>query len=296
MPLETATEYDQISSDVYVSGNDVYVVGSLAPQGGAPAVVWKNGLLYAQYNSTNPNGTGIGNSMVIENGDFYVLTGNQISGVSANNSRPSSLWKNGVETIILNPGYTNTYFVGSYLSVKGSNVCIAGFKNGLPALWVNGVVTTLSNLPGSKCTGIVILNNIVYVSGYILGSNGTYKAMRWSKNLTTGVLTSLNLTPFTQTGRAVAIAVDEQNGIVYTLGSRTINSVSEAVLWSDTTPTVLSGATYIQDVAVFNGNVYVLGKSNSSGGDNVSLWINGVLNANPFNQPQPRILRYLALK
>jgi hypothetical protein len=130
-------DYSQVTS-MYVSGSDVYAVGtSIKSTGSYDSIMWKNGA---------PTRISIlPNSIFVSNNDIYIAgrVGNY-----------ASIWKNGTITQLTNG--VNQAFATSVF-VIGSDVYASGYEkingtiNCIVKFWKNGVAT---NLTDGTTTGI----------------------------------------------------------------------------------------------------------------------------------------------
>ncbi|MDR1841333.1 MAG: hypothetical protein LBQ86_05350 [Holophagales bacterium] len=133
---------DEQANSVFVSGNDVYVVGNVT--------LWKNGA--AQRLSDD----GQAHSVYVSGNDVYVA-GREGPWDSA----VATVWKNGVPRRLGN-GEARSVFV------SGKDVYVAGDQNNAATLWKNGVPQRLSydnKNPFAKAHSVYVSGNDVYVAG-----------------------------------------------------------------------------------------------------------------------------------
>ena len=192
------------ASDVFVDGNDVYVVGYERNSLNRDVVkIWKNGdpIIF-----TTGGNSARAFSGCVHQGDIYAVGWEQ----NASNKLVAKLWKNGVSTS-LSDGSQSTTAASIYIS--GEDIYIAGYESinsfgdRSAILWKNGVSTKLS--PGnqhSSAGDVVVHDGEVYVSGdelRIVNSTGVATALVW-KN---GVATDLQLENPTKSSAANSVFI-----------------------------------------------------------------------------------------
>lgn len=172
----------------YISGKNVYVLGSQ----GAPRVpiflLWKNGEVTE---FTHGSDTPYAASYMTLAGDDVYMTG------SINNL--AYVWKNGIMTDI--SGGNNSY--GRAITVSNSDVYVAGSKNSgdryYATLWKNGVAERLNNDPlyNSWASSVVVSGKDVYVAGRLLDSNNNAGPIKlWKNGHETNITYSFNANYF----------------------------------------------------------------------------------------------------
>ncbi len=186
-------------TSIFVSGNDVYAVGTMSLTGGVPeGKIWKNSIeipllpncvaansIYIQGTDIYVVGESIAHRAILwKNGNAVNLAGDNYSGansvyVSGNDvyvggyeviggQSPARLWKNGAVVPFSNPTVS-----GKVVSVYNSgndNYCV-GYKTvdsqTVPVLWKNGIESTVTGLNTSKpkIEAVFALENDVYLTG-----------------------------------------------------------------------------------------------------------------------------------
>jgi len=156
---------------VFVSGNDVYVLGreALDPKPFPSSwafKVWKNGKaeIFAEGNSQWQV-----NSLFVSNGNVYVAgCGTKTFGSS--NVQQAKLWKNGVAEDISSE---TIYSCANSVFVSGNDIYVSGFvyeqsgNNTIARLWKNGKAENLTNgTKSAKAYSVYISGNDLYVSGH----------------------------------------------------------------------------------------------------------------------------------
>lgn len=241
---------DNIYTDVYsiyVTGKDVYAVGSVC-QGTSETDVptlWKNGIAQPVGEMGNFNKA---SSVFVANNDVYVTITEE--------HNKAILWENGKRQVLWN-GVANCVFV------NGKDVYVVGECENAPVLWKNGIMQLLG-LSGSA-ESIVVNGNNVYVAGY-MGDCFNSNAVYW-KN---GEIEYLGQ------GSANSICV-ANNGDVYVAGTINMNT---AALWKNgllswTEKQYTSHAYSI--TTTNNGKVVISGDAwNSPPGWMSVVWIDGI--------------------
>ena len=135
------------ATSVYVVNNEVYVSGYIYKENNSIATVWINGV--AQY-LTDETTYSYANSIIVYNGDVYVAT-------------EYTVYKNG-EVIQSSP--SNARF--SSLFVSDEDVYVSGFEiipfgSNKARLWKNGIEQNLGGVSG-EATSVFVSGNDVYVT------------------------------------------------------------------------------------------------------------------------------------
>ncbi|MDJ1492949.1 hypothetical protein QNI19_08400 [Cytophagaceae bacterium DM2B3-1] len=275
----TSTADYGTANDVFVSGQDVYVAGSVGSPSPLQPTIWKNGKL-TKLGVTN---TGIGGSAT-----HIVTSGKDVYAIGfiydANYGQHATLWKNGEVSLMQEK--TNIYFEG--LAVSGSDVYVGGTEyvnsKGVATIWKNGVASRIGPVDGTTYTGIhdiTIAGADVYVVGVRTQGGSGSEAVVWKNGVVTGVLATgtqqLDLNDIYVSGTDVYVAgfVDDGkhgSGVVWKNGVAT----------ELTDPSTHSSAS---SVCVVGDDVYVGGfisqyyLENGSGRiyRSAKVWKNGVL-------------------
>ncbi len=165
---------------IYVSGNDVYVAGSLANIGPSElAAVWKNGVAT---HLTDGAHQAWALSVVVSGNDVYV-GGFE---TNANHVLVAMIWKNGVG-IPLTDG-THTARVNSVF-ILGNDVYAAGyeedtgFNDSYVKVWKNGVSTTIAHTYERAYPSISVSGSDVYVTCSIHAASLQQTAMLWKNGV-----------------------------------------------------------------------------------------------------------------
>ena len=163
-----------VAKSVYVSGNDVYVVGTV----GSVVTLWKNGVAQNLTDGTYSVET---NSIFVLNNNVYIAGTEQIA--QNNNYNVATLWINSVKQS-LTDGFPEAFANSVYVS--GNDIYVVGherifeYQDGtvwskpIAKLWKNGVVQNLiDNTTASYANSIYISGSDVYVAGFIFNSGAT---------------------------------------------------------------------------------------------------------------------------
>jgi hypothetical protein len=168
-----------VATGIAVSGNDIYVSGRI----GNYAVYWKNGLVvYLTDGTISETAAGI----IISGNDIYI-TG--ITETVAAGDLSVEYWRNGVFTKLTPINSGSSKASGDYyLAISNNDVYVAtsmtDFSTASPYFsyiiyWKNGQQVTVNNKGKSAIvTGIAVLGNDVYLSGYEI-VNSLYYAKYW---------------------------------------------------------------------------------------------------------------------
>jgi hypothetical protein len=221
--------YDAYGNSVFVTGTDVYVAGYAADK----ATIWKNGIV--TYLEGSASQSAQAKSIFVSGTDVYV-TGT--AAVTFPNNSAARLWKNSLTTNLTTSGITDAF--ANSVFVSGTDVYVAGKEqfqgSGIPKLWKNGAVTTLSNNSGNA--------NSVFVSGtdvYVAGGGNT--AVVWKNGVAT------NLANGNEAYSVFVYGTD-----VYASGYEYLTSNSFiAKIWKNGLPINLSDGTSI----AFANSIYV---------------------------------------
>lgn len=139
VPITNGTVFGDYASQVAVSGNDIYILGSTM-SGKRKITVWKTTKQSSSVQATNiTDGTNnaYGRNIFIKGSDVYIVGNEQINGILI-----ATVWKNGTPTRLAN---TNSNATDVFVS-SNNNVYVAGVKDQKATLWKNGTATQLSNV------------------------------------------------------------------------------------------------------------------------------------------------------
>ena len=237
---------------VFVSGNAVYVAGSINKSGSSETdcpTLWKNGVPQRIGNIGNFNSA---KSVFVSGNDVYVA-------ITEHEQGRALLWKNGNSQQL--GGMKNGNQANS-VCVAGNDVYVAGVDNEKPTLWKNGVPQHLSE---SGCANSVIISgNDIYVVGY----EGDYfqgRATIWENGIV----------HYLSENVSIASSILISNGDVYVAGEEN----HHATLWKNNVPQQLSNENNSEaySVAVLIGDVYVVGCGFNEKLNAIAvLWKNGI--------------------
>ena len=274
---------DKIYTDVYsvfISGNDVYAVGSLCTDGSSLTDVptlWINGVAQTIGNMGNFNRA---TSVFVEKNDIYIAISEKDSipnnqdededdyidlgfediDISGSDETPelnydpkAILWKNGVRQLMWNG-------VAECVYVSDKDVYVVGEMDQAPVLWNNGNLQVLAS--NGSALSVIVHGDDVYVAGY-LGSIFNGEAVLWKNGEMSYLGKGL--------ARSVYIA---NNGDVYVAGTINMNN---AALWKNGV-LIWSEQTYVSDAYSMtitdNGKIIIGGNAYISGWDAV-VWVDG---------------------
>jgi hypothetical protein len=160
-----------VAKAVYVSGNDVYVTGTV----GNVVTLWTNGVAQNLSDGTYHVET---NSIFVLDNNVYIAGTEQIA--NSKNYNIATLWSNGVAQSLTN-GYPEAFASSVYVS--GKDEYVVGheriFENQIGSvsskpiakLWINGVAENLiDNKTASYANSIYISGDDVYIAGFVFGS------------------------------------------------------------------------------------------------------------------------------
>jgi hypothetical protein len=310
MPKLIIRDTDVFSNSLFVSGNDVYVDGTIQGNGSLTTPkYWLNG---AATTLSDTTGTAFTEGIFASGTDVYV--GGSIS-YFKNSTVPYTTsaapypvygtlavyWKNGVSVAL-----PTWYYIGesagngsnvyaAYVSgifVSGSDVFVSGgshqfrqgdsatyqfalyWKNGTPINLGQGLVDSTPrgyNVPYT--TGIFVSGNDVYVSGYesMEYPVATTQALYWKNGMVTTLMSS------SPGAFANSIYIDGPD--VYVAGYENDNLISHATYWKNGLPTVVGNPAYpsvANGIAVHGGDVYVAGNETVGAAVYPTIWKNGV--------------------
>ena len=240
----TADTMETEAKSIFVSGNDVYVCGTM--QGNA--VYWKNGQVVIL--DTQKYSTAI--SIFVEGSDIFV--GGQGTDPITKNFA-ARYWKNGIPHTIEDSAFVNS------MAVDGANVYTVGQTYNGPVLWENTYRIKLTTQLNQYTTtmDVAALNRHVYIAGEADGA-----VCYWKDG------TPFELTDHTSYASAYAIALNHDDVYVAGIEGEYIK------YWKNGTPVTISDNSrenQVTDMAVSGNDVYVIAYS----GGLAKCWKNGVL-------------------
>ena len=223
----------------FVTGNDVYVVGSESYN----AKIWKNGIgtnlttVAYQYAKAS--------AVFVEGTDVYVVG---YIGFLTQLGVPK-FWKNGIE-ITLNGATNNAYATCVY--VKGTDVYIGGFERNsqgveVAIVWKNGLLTRITDgIKNGAVNSIFVNNTDVYLAGYeqTAPQGSQNRAKYWKNGIGTFLLSDVDNSAGSSSSYAKSIFVKGNNvfvvgdAIKYSLEDN--NYISKARMWKNGVATYLS--------------------------------------------------------
>ncbi len=209
------------------------------------AALWKNGVKQELPYGDSPDGLDIRTySVFVSGNDVYVAGCERYDGVGV-------LWKNGMAQVFS----TNDRIQESSMFVSGNDVYFIGGNT----VWKNNEI--IQRLEGTA-TSVYVVNNEVYVSGYIYKENNRIATV-WINGV------AQSLTDESTYSYANSIFVSECD--IYVAGIED----SKATLWKNGVAQTLPGGSKANAVFVSNNDVYVGGDSKVWKNGNVEYTING---------------------
>jgi hypothetical protein len=277
------------SRAIYVSSGNVLVGGyefiEVANEYVNRIKVWKNDVEYAfpldtVYGVSIPDGNTTMSKSISEqvtavtaaDGHDYVLVYRQVTitefGSTISDNTYVKYYKDD-EEVQLGEGGAASIFVA------GNDVYVAGRKNGHAVYWKNGVEVFLSNGIYDNATGIVAVDNDVYVSGFT--HDGAHTIAKYWVN---GVETVLSAGTYGSEAQDIEVV----DGDVYAAGLEyTVSGQNKSVAknWKNGVETILTDGTTKakgQSIAVVGNDVYVSGIEEIILGatDYIKYWKNGI--------------------
>lgn len=258
----TDSSQNSFALAIAISGNDVYISGSL----GAP-VYWKNGVV---------NGLPAGastKSIAVSGTDIYLISSGTPDGL---------YWKNG--TSVAATGNLSSVIIPYAITLNGSDVYVSGISTlsdnatTVATYWKNGVEVQLSNTLSSGF-GIAVDGNDVYVAG---GPNSaTPIAGYWKNGNRVDLASSFSV--------AYDIAINGSD--VYVGGVNTLISgiTGVACYWKNgVANNMVNGSlgSYAQAITLNGNDVYLAGRQDISAGSSSSrplYWKNSKPVLLPYN-------------
>ncbi|HUZ57631.1 MAG TPA: hypothetical protein VMU83_02505 [Hanamia sp.] len=268
------------ANSIFVSGNDVYVAGSINDS----VVYWKNGI------ATYLGASGAATSIFVSGSDVYLAASVDNSGKPFINqynrlTYHPTYWKNSTQVTLSNDGTARSIFVsGTDVYVAGSDDTNAVY---VPTYWKNQVPTHLQHQPLStydyyydegECSSVFVSGADIYLSGTELYLDGTGSDGSGGDYWKNGKATILADGP--QWGSVpYSIFVSEGNVFIagYTYGT---SSLDYATYWKNGTATQLpadGNSAFALGISVLGNDIYVAGYEflNTAAG-RATLWKNSV--------------------
>ena len=262
--INPANPGDYIAKGIFVSNDDVYLVGSQAGQTSSTTapVYWKNGTLvtlpYTAFSGSTAQ------SIFVSGNDVYVAGHD-------GNSR-ATYWKNGNK---IDLGMPTNYSWAYSIFVSGADAYVAGYEsNGthhIAKYWKNSAPISLTD--GTKDAfgmSVFVAGNDVYVAGAEFNTN--YTQAKYWKNGAPVVLSNGPASGF-------AYSVFVEGSDVYVAGADSVGGGKNvAMLWKNGVATPLSDGTretWAVSVFVVDGDVHVAGYEYNSTNYIAKYWKNG---------------------
>jgi hypothetical protein len=178
-------------------------------------------------------------------------------------------WKNGQAIILDNDGWN---FTGTSIAVDGSNVYVAGSRNGLmytefaAKYWKNNQGTPLGTYAGTG--SITVVGSDVYVAGWDIDGFGSHYVAKYWKNGQAVPLTNGNIDAYASSivvvGNDVYVAGQEGNVAKYWKNGQAISLTSG------------TNQSYANSIAVVGNDIYVAGSETDGSSHHVAkYWKNG---------------------
>jgi hypothetical protein len=173
--------YDYETTDITVSGSDIYVSGKLIQGGGrSKPVLWKNNNIIEVANSADQYTSSSPSAIAVSGSDVYLAGQDDKTGLYT-----AVQWKNGIETRL-----SNTFSLTTDVRVSNSNVYITGMARysgsvgNTAVLWKNGIAQNLTDgTTNNSIAYAVDVNDFgdTFVAG-VENFNGTARTARLWKN------------------------------------------------------------------------------------------------------------------
>ncbi len=244
---------------LFVSKNDVYVIGNETQNGKSVIKLWKNG---SETILSDGQNNAFATAIYVQGSDVYVSGFEDKNGVYL-----AKCWRNGVATVLNSDetknGQANSVFV------SGTDVYVAGYENNgakkVAKYWKNGTAITLSD--GNYNEGgnsIFVSGGDVYVAGFRL-DNGKYIAKMWENGVATELTDAGAVSSWTS-------SICAYNGKVYIAG----RVGGYATLWANNKPINLGSDRSAYDICIKDGNVFLSGVNSVGGKYKATMWKNEI--------------------
>lgn len=212
---DLAGKADLEVKDLFVSGNDVYVVGQDKFGEQPTAMLWKNGMAEPLSDGSK---FARAYSVFVSGNDVYV----------AGDHDGVALWKNKILSKYTNDSYSEAHSV----FVSGNDVYVAGRDSKTATLWKNGVAEKLTD--GSNTAyaiSVFVSGNDIYIVGFE-ERNSKKVAMLWTKRGESGRWETKDLTDGSKGAIASSVYVIDNH--IYVTGSelKENSTIDIAMLWT----------------------------------------------------------------
>jgi hypothetical protein len=259
--------------DMYVSGTDVYISGTVNNN---PAY-WKNGTFVSLALTGTPGEWAWAEGIAVSGTDVHVVGSH-----STDEGFQATYWKNGVRTVL--PGYRghardidilngDVYIVGEYVDGNNSRACY----------WKNGIKYDLPFPDGSGggVTGIAIDGENFYILGfYSPAGNLPYGYCYWVNGTTRRDFASTD-------SSAMVRKIAASDSKIYVAADYSPDRSSYySAYWTNGVKTdlaIVGSFSQINDMAVIDGDVHIIGINDDWNGSETAYWVNGVRKEYPVN-------------
>lgn len=200
---------------LFVSGNDVYVVGQDKFGEQPTAMLWKNGMAEPLSDGSK---FARAYSVFVSGNDVYV----------AGDHDGVALWKNKILSKYTNDSYSEAHSV----FVSGNDVYVAGRDSKTATLWKNGVAEKLTDGSNTAyANSVFVSGNDIYVVGFE-ERNSKKVAMLWTKRGESGRWETKDLTDGSKGAIASSVYVIDNH--IYVTGSelKENSTIDIAMLWT----------------------------------------------------------------
>lgn len=259
--FSTDAQAPAYAGSMFVSGNDVYVVGS---EGGdrdlIVPVMWKNGEKTVLYDESE----GKAISIYVSGEDVYIAGWVDVYNSEKDDTMEvGKLWKNG-KVILSTDEAVDGKFCSVYVS--GNDVYVAGYETNLAKVWKNGEATLLSNgVNSALATSVFVSDNDVYAAFYeTINEKGV---AFFAKN---GVVHQLT----NGENHAIPSSICVSDGDAYIAGFESNGTNMVAKVWKNEKEILLSDGKYnafANTIYTFDNDIYIGGNDMSK----AMIWKNG---------------------
>ena len=261
------------ATDIQISGNDVYVVGTAGERRDhsfdvVKALLWKNDRVEEL---KVPNSKIAFASAIFVAGDDVYVAGTYLPEAEGSTQR-GVVWKNGIPMDI---GKKDVHTRLEDIFVLGGDVYLAGYENHQGGIvskyWRNGVEKVLSKKEVTTyARSIYVDNSDVYLAGYA-DAIGDRSVKLWKNGVPTSLIPSKSVT------RGYGVTVDKGN--VYVAGYQQVGShyVPKVFKNNELLPIEHTAGrhSYAFSVQIVNDNIYVWGWEETGDSLRHLIWENG---------------------